>query len=285
MLATELWPVLIDVSQIETALLNIALNARDAMPRGGVLVIETTNIPAGDPGLPADVGSQDCVLVSLRDTGSGMSREVIERAFEPFFTTKEIGKGTGLGLSMVFGLVRQSGGTVRIRSRLHEGTTVQMYLPRTAEASASGSQTVAGAQAAESARILVVDDDPDVRWITAEDLREMGHTVTEADSGRAALAILERDEPCDLMVTDLIMTGLSGVDTARLARRTRPNLKVVFCSGYANLSQFDGDVGNEVLLKKPFRPNLLAEAVNTALRRARPNDASKIIPLRRNEPS
>jgi signal transduction histidine kinase/CheY-like chemotaxis protein len=285
MLATELWPVLIDVSQIETALLNIALNARDAMPGGGVLVIETANILAADPQRPAEVAGQDCVLVSLRDTGTGMSREVMERAFEPFFTTKEIGKGTGLGLSMVFGVVRQSGGTVRIRSRLREGTTVQIFLPRTVEAAALGSRAATRSPATESAHILVVDDDPDVRWITAEDLRELGYIVTEADSGRAALAILERDDPCDLMIVDLMMTGLSGADTARLARRTRPDLRVVFCTGYADLSRFEGELGNEVLLRKPFRADSLAEAVRNALRRVRPSDASKIVPLRRIEPS
>jgi signal transduction histidine kinase/CheY-like chemotaxis protein len=284
-LATDLWPVLIDVSQIETALLNIALNARDAMPGGGVLVIETANIPARDAELPPEVAGQDCVLVSLRDTGSGMSPEVIERAFEPFFTTKEVGKGTGLGLSMVFGVVRQSGGTVRIRSRLREGTTVQIYLPRTVETATLGSLPAARSQAAERAHILVVDDDPDVRWITAEDLREMGYIVTEADSGRAALAILERNDPCDLMIVDLVMTGLSGVDTARLARRTRPDLKVLFCSGYADLSRFEREVGNEVLLRKPFRPDILTEAVRTALCRVRPSEANKIVPLRRSEPS
>ena len=182
-LATDLWPVLIDVSQIETALLNIALNARDAMPGGGVLVIETANIPAGNPELPVEVAGQDCVLVSLRDTGTGMSREVIERAFEPFFTTKEIGKGTGLGLSMVFGVVRQSGGTARIRSRLREGTTVQIYLPRTVEVAAFASLPVSRRQATDNAHILVVDDDPDVRWIAAEDLRELGYILHRHGSG------------------------------------------------------------------------------------------------------
>jgi len=182
-LATALWPVLIDVGQIETAVLNVALNARDAMPGGGVLLIGTANIPAGDADLPAEIAVQDCVLVSLRDTGTGMSPEVIERAFEPFFTTKEVGKGTGLGLSMVFGVVRQSGGTVRIRSRLREGTSVQIYLPRTAEPAAFGSHSAVGLKAAERAHILVVVDDPDVRWITAEDLREIGYVVTEAEDG------------------------------------------------------------------------------------------------------
>ena len=282
-LTPELWLVLIDVSQIETALLNIALNARDAMPGGGVLLIETANIRAGDDELPAEVAGQDCVLVSLRDTGTGMSREVIDRAFEPFFTTKEIGKGTGLGLSMVFGVVRQSGGAVRIRSRLREGTTVQVYLPRSIEAAELGPPSAVQPGAAAGAHILVVDDDPDVRWITAEDLRELGYLVTEADSGRAALTILERDDPCDLMVVDLVMTGLSGVDAVRLARRTRPDLKVLFCSGYADMSRFEEGVANELLLKKPFRRDALAQAVRTALQQVAQSDKDNIVPLRRSE--
>ena len=137
-MASELWPVLVDTGQIETALLNVALNARDAMPGGGMVLIETANIRATSEELPEEVAGQDCVLVSVRDTGTGMSPEVLERAFEPFFTTKEVGKGTGLGLSMVFGVVRQSGGTVRIRSRLGEGTTVQIYLPRAIETATFG---------------------------------------------------------------------------------------------------------------------------------------------------
>jgi signal transduction histidine kinase/CheY-like chemotaxis protein len=282
-LATALWPVLIDVGQIETALLNVALNARDAMPGGGVLLIETANIPAGDAELPTEIAGEDCVLVSLRDTGTGMSPEVIERAFEPFFTTKEIGKGTGLGLSMVFGVVRQSGGAVRIRSQPCEGTTVQIYLPRTIEPAAFGSHSAIGVQAAERAHILVVDDDPDVRWITAEDLRESGYIVTEADGGRAALAVLERDDPCDLMLVDLVMTGLTGVDTVRLARRARPDLKVLFFSGYADLSRFEKDIGKEVLLKKPFSRDTLAEAVRAALQAFSLSDANNIVPLRRGE--
>jgi signal transduction histidine kinase/CheY-like chemotaxis protein len=278
-LVADLWPALIDVSQIETALLNVALNARDAMPGGGVLLIETANIPAVDAELPTEIAGQDCVLVSLRDTGTGMSPEVIERAFEPFFTTKEIGKGTGLGLSMVFGVVRQSGGTVRIRSRLREGTTVQIYLPRTIKPRALGSHSAIDAEVAEMAHILVVDDDPDVRWITAEDLREIGYVVAEADGGRAALAILERDDPCDLMLVDLVMTGLTGVDTVRLVRRARPDLKVLFCSGYADMSRFEKDIGDEVLLKKPFRQDTLAEAVRAALQPVAASDTNNIMRL------
>lgn len=284
-LATELWPVLIDISQIETALLNIAINARDAMPGGGLLLIETANIRVGSGELPDELARQDCVLISLRDTGTGMSPEVIERAFEPFFTTKEIGKGTGLGLSMVFGVVRQSGGTVRIRSRLREGTTVQIYLPRAVEAVTPSPGRAMQTEALGRAHILVVDDDPDVLWITAEDLRGVGYVVAEAESGRAALALLEREDPCDLMVVDLVMPGLSGMDTARLARRSRPDLKVLFCSGYADLSGFEGDIGNDVLLKKPFKPETLAEAVRAALDRAFHREGDNVVRLRRGEQS
>jgi len=282
-LASELWPVLIDTGQIETALLNVALNARDAMPGGGMVLIETANISAMSGELPEEVVGQDCVLVSVRDTGTGMSPEILERAFEPFFTTKEVGKGTGLGLSMVFGVVRQSGGTVCIRSRLREGTTVQIYLPRAIETTASGAGRARPARAAAGFHILVVDDDPDVRWIMAQDLQEIGYAVTEADSGRAALAILERDAPCDLMVADLVMPGLSGLDTLRLARRTRPDLKVLFASGYADLSRFGGNLGNHTLLKKPFKLETLAEAVHTALQRDSPDGPNNVVPLRRDQ--
>ena len=277
-LAAELWPVLVDTGQIETALINIALNARDAMPAGGILLIETANILAKSEELPEELAGQDCVIVSMRDTGTGMSPEVVERAFEPFFTTKDIGKGTGLGLSMVFGVVRQSGGTVRIRSRLHHGTTVQIYLPRAKDAAIPSTRRAMPARATRGAHILVVDDDPDVNWVVAENLRELGYRVGEADSGRSALAMLERGDPCDLMVLDLMMPGLSGLETLRLARRTRPDLKVLFASGYAETLGLEDDLGQDVLLKKPFKPETLAEAVQTALQKVSRNN---VVPLRR----
>jgi len=229
--------------------------------------------------LPEEVAGRDCILVSLRDTGTGMTPEVIERAFEPFFTTKEIGKGTGLGLSMVFGVVRQSGGTVRIRSRLREGTTVEVYLPRAMKRAQIGSAYQPDVRVVGGARVLVVDDDPDVRWITAEEFREIGYTVTEADSGRTALAMLERDEPCDLMVVDVMMPGLSGADTVRLARRTRPALKALFIKGYADKSCFEGEFDNDVVLKKPFELETLVAAVRTALHPERDN----VVRLRREQ--
>jgi signal transduction histidine kinase/CheY-like chemotaxis protein len=259
-LAGELWPVEIDLGQIETALLNIAINARDAMPGGGILLFETANV--SDP-LPEEVAGRDCVLVSVHDTGTGMSPDVMERAFEPFFTTKEVGKGTGLGLSMVFGVVHQSGGAVRLRSELGRGTTVLIYLPRAAHAAlpAAGRAASAGAQSVAGARILVVDDDSAVRWVTVEYLREAGYRVVEADSGRAALTLLERSDPCDLVVMDHVMPGLSGKDTVSLARRARPELKVLFLSGYATL----GEAGGDTWLQKPFKAQTLADAVFRAL--------------------
>jgi signal transduction histidine kinase/ActR/RegA family two-component response regulator len=282
-LATNLWPVLIDTGQIETALLNVALNARDAMPGGGTMLIETANIRATSGELPEEVAGQDCVLVSVQDTGTGMSPEVLERAFEPFFTTKEIGKGTGLGLSMVFGVIRQSGGTVRIGSGLREGTTVQIYLPRVNATAASSVDRGRPAGTARGAHVLVVDDDPEVRWIIAQYLQEMGCVVTEAESGRAALAILEQNTPCDLMVTDLVMPGLSGLDTLRLARRDRPDLKVLFVSGYADLSRFGDNLSNQPLLKKPLKLETLAEAVQTALQAIPSNEPDNAVLLRRDQ--
>jgi len=259
-LASELWPVQIDVGQIETALLNIAINARDAMPGGGILLFETANVSE----CPLEeVAGRECVLVSVHDTGTGMSLDVVERAFEPFFTTKEVGKGTGLGLSMVFGVVHQSGGAVRLRSELGRGTTVLIYVPRAAHGAlpVAGSVASAGVQSGTGARILVVDDDAAVRWVTVECLREAGYRVAEADGGRAALTLLEREDPCDLVVMDHVMPGLSGRDTVRLARRDRPELKVLFLSGYAAWEEAGGDVW----LQKPFKTQALAEAVLRAL--------------------
>jgi PAS domain S-box-containing protein len=282
--ASELWQVLIDVNQIESALLNIAINARDAMPQGGTLLIETANVGAGSDELPDEMAGRDCVLVSLRDTGTGMGPEVIEHAFEPFFTTKEIGRGTGLGLSMVFGVVRQSGGAVRIHSRIREGTTVQIYLPRAIEAASPRSGGPTPVQPAGGAHILVVDDDPDVRWVTAECLRGIGHDVTEARNGGSALTILERGDPFDLLVMDLAMPGLSGAETVRLARRTRPDLKALFCTGYADVSRFEGETGGDVLLKKPFGPDALIETVQQALQRKPARGTGNVVRLRRGEP-
>jgi len=258
--SADLWPVLIDIGQLETALLNVAINARDAMPEGGTLLIKTANI---SDELPEEVVARECVLVSMGDTGTGMTTEVMERAFDPFFTTKEVGKGTGLGLSMVFGVVHQSGGAVRLRSRVGGGTTVLIYLPRAASAALSATEgpTPAGVRPGGGARILIVDDDAAVRGVTVECLREIGYTVMVADSGRAALTLLEGEDRCDLVVMDEVMPGLSGQDTVRIARRARPELKVLFLSGYAGC----GELGDDIWLQKPFKTRTLAKAVSRAL--------------------
>jgi PAS domain S-box-containing protein len=282
-LARSLWPIMIDPNQIETALLNIAINARDAMPSGGVLRIETANIHAGNDDLPQEVVGLDCVLVSMTDTGTGMSPEVIEHAFEPFFTTKEVGKGTGLGLSTVFGVVHQSGGAVRIRSRLGEGTTVEIYLPRASSAAIPAAEKTAPPRLPTSAgaRILVVDDDAAVRSVIVECLREIGHFVAEADTGRSALAILERSAPCDLVVIDQLMPGLLGTETVRLARLKRPELKVLFVTGYAD--KFEPEMTSDPLVMKPFKRASLAEAVGSALRQEHYNETGNVVPLSRPE--
>jgi CheY-like chemotaxis protein len=212
--------------------------------------------------LPREVAVRDCVLVSMSDTGTGMSPEVLKRAFDPFFTTKEVGKGTGLGLSMVFGVVHQSGGTVRLRSQIDIGTTALIYLPRAAGAcvSPTGSASSDG-EVGGDVRVLVVDDDPAVRELTAEHLRGFGYSTMEADSGKAALTLLELADRCDLVVMDEVMPGLSGRETARLARRARPDLKVLFLSGCAAPEAGD----DEIWLKKPFKRRTLADAVSKAL--------------------
>jgi PAS domain S-box-containing protein len=275
------WPTRVDTGQIETAILNIAINARDAMPSGGALLIETANIPASANGMPEEVVGHDCVLLSMSDTGTGMSPEVIEHAFEPFYTTKEVGKGTGLGLSTVFGVVRQSGGAVRIQSRIGEGTTVQIYLPRADSVTAlrAGDAISPRRRASGSGRILVVDDDAAVRWVTVECLRESGHFVAEADSGRAALEILERGDPCDLVVIDQLMPGLLGTETVRMARTKRPGLKVLFVTGYADKFELEG--GIDPLLMKPFGPTALAEAVQSILQHATHSGVGNVVPLAR----
>ena len=184
-----------------------------------------------------------------------------------------------MGLSMVFGIVRQSGGAVRIRSRIRKGTIVQIYLPRATLAAAPRSGRTRLGRPTGGARILVVDDDADVGWVTAECLRGIGHDVTEARSGGTALTILERGDPCDLLVMDLAMPGLSGAETLRLARRIRPGLRALFCTGYADVARFDGETVDDALLKKPFGPDALIEAVQRALQRKPASEPRSVVPF------
>jgi PAS domain S-box-containing protein len=278
-LMPELWPVLIDATQIEIAILNLAVNARDAMPLGGTVAIETRNIPAGREAVPSEIGDGDCVCLSVRDTGSGMSEEVLRAAVEPFFTTKEVGKGSGLGLSQVYGVVQQSKGGLVIDSRIGKGTSVSIYLPRAAGAAGAADEPpeeAAGRQ--ESGRVLIVDDDAAVREVAVQMLRQIGYGVAEADGGQAALDALARGETCDLAVIDIAMPGLDGIETARRARAISPDLRVLYMTGYTDPAGANRRTGNDPLLKKPFRLGDLREAVRRALRRAPPGHAARAAP-------
>ena len=262
----QMMPVLADPTQLELAVLNLAINARDAMPEGGQLHFATkVRRIDDDPDLDAD----NYIELSITDTGAGMPADVAARAFEPFFTTKEVGKGTGLGLSMVYGVARQSGGTARIESQPGEGTTVRLFF-RKAEA-VEGLATTSGTADEEGlgvpatrARVLVVDDDPDVRGFVVTSLEDMGYEVDEAADGAAALAAFRKGTP-DLVVLDYLMPGLSGADVAKAMREERPEQPILFVSGYSETDAIRAAAPGASLLPKPFRADVLGKAVRQAL--------------------
>jgi len=272
-LADGLWPTFADPNQLENALLNLALNARDAMPGGGKLVIETANVrlsKARVAALNEAVDPGDYVMISVADTGTGMDRATRERAFDPFFTTKAVGKGTGLGLSQVYGFARQSAGHVRIDSEIGKGATVRIYLPRSERISKPDAETstVGVARASAAQTILLVEDDEAVRAYAEQSLRELGYGVLEATNGVAALTTIESDERIDLLLTDIVMPG--GIDGRRLAEsaaRLRPGLGVLFMTGYApDAVVHQGPLdAREHLIAKPFSFAGLAAKVREAL--------------------
>jgi len=239
-LAADLPTTVVDPGQVENALLNLAINARDAMTKGGLLVIETSEaeIDADYVEAHTEAAPGRYVTLAVTDTGIGMTPEVRRRAFDPFFTTKGAGAGTGLGLSMVYGFLKQSDGHVQLYSEVGLGTTVRLYLPvRAAEAAAERHGPAPAAPARTGETILVVEDDARVRRVSVRRLRELGYDVIEADSGPAALAVLERGDPIDLLFTDVIMAGgMTGLDLAREAGERRPGLKTLLTSGYAEPS-------------------------------------------------
>jgi CheY-like chemotaxis protein len=266
-LSPELWSALVDPTHIEIAILNLAINSRDAMPVGGTLSIETNNLRGAADGVPGEIGDRECVCLSVRDTGIGMSEEVLRSAVEPFFTTKEPGKGSGLGLSQVYGMVRQSDGTLQIESRVGAGTAVHLYLPRAVVDGATVEKLRAEPTRPEvGGRILVVDDDSAVRDITSQMLRESGYAVVEAETGQAALEELARGETYDLVVIDVAMPGLNGVETVRLARKGSPALRALYITGYADGAGAELQTGGEPMLKKPFRLLELTMAVRDAIK-------------------
>ena len=258
-------PVMADPTQLEVAVLNLAINARDAMPGGGVLSFSSRPVHVHGQ---ADLEAGDYIELTIADTGVGMPPEVLERAFEPFFTTKEVGKGTGLGLSMVYGMARQSGGAARIESTLGQGTAVKLLFRKADEAITEAAPSIEEphyvARAPEPVSILVVDDDPDVRGFIVEALEEQGYRVREAADGREGIAEVERETP-DLIVLDFIMPGLSGADVARHALERRPDQPILFVSGYSETDAVKRIAPDAPLLAKPFRAEALQKAVRGAL--------------------
>lgn len=262
-----LWPAMIDPTQIELVILNLAINARDAMAVGGSLIVDTANVSRGQPERAEEPPAGDYVMVAVRDSGSGMTPEVLARVFEPFFTTKEVGKGSGLGLSQVFGLAKQSGGGVRIDSTPGVGTSVEVYLPRSdiePDRDCALRQPVDTADSA-GRQVLVVDDDNAVREVTSLLLAQLGYRVIEAGSGGAALEVLDQHEDIDLLVVDFAMPGMNGAEVAKEARARRPSLPILFVTGYADTAALS-DPGEEGVLRKPFREDELAAKLRSVLR-------------------
>jgi PAS domain S-box-containing protein len=266
-----LWQVEVDPNQLEAALLNLAVNARDAMPDGGKLTIETANSLLDEryAATHFEVTPGQYVVISVSDTGEGMSKEVMGRVFEPFFTTKDVGQGTGLGLSQVYGFVKQTGGHVKIYTEVGEGTTVKIYLPRLVakigDDPTEEPETVT--PAAGTHTVLVVEDDDDVRAHSVEILRELGYRVLEARDGPAALRLLERQDEVELLFTDVVLPAMNGRQLAEAARALRPSLKVLFTTGYARSAIVHSgklDLGMEVL-NKPFTYAALSAKVREML--------------------
>jgi PAS domain S-box-containing protein len=272
-LSEDAWSALADPSQLTTAILNLALNARDAMPHGGKLTLETRNVylDEGYASIHSDVAVGNYVMIAVSDTGTGVSPENLERVFDPFYTTKDIGKGTGLGLSMVFGFVKQSGGHVKIYSEVGHGTSVKIYLPR----SSGLPETASEAEASASVRggnetILIVEDDALVRKFVITQIASLGYGTLQAANAAEALKLVESGVPIDLLFTDVIMPGgMNGRQLVEIATKLRPALKVLFTSGYTeNAIVHHGRLDAGVLLlAKPYRKPELARMIRVALSR------------------
>jgi PAS domain S-box-containing protein len=275
MLEADIWPALIDPSQLSAALLNLALNARDAMADGGKLTLETGNVVLDESYAPSnpDVNPGAYVMIVVSDTGTGIAEGIRDKVFEPFFTTKEPGKGTGLGLSMVYGFVKQSGGHIKIYSEVGHGTTIRLYLPRAAEPAgqpADAAMPIAPV-ACGSESILVVEDDALVRDYVITQLASLGYSTLAASNGPEALHLIDEGAQFDLLFTDVIMPGMNGRQLSDEAMKRRPSVKVLYTSGYTENAilhhgRLDPDV---LLLAKPYRKSDLARMVRQAIEAAR----------------
>jgi PAS domain S-box-containing protein len=267
--AGDLWTAYTDANQLENALLNLAINARDAMPEGGRLTIETANVRLQEAYTSLHEGLQPgaYITVSVSDTGTGMSREVLAKAIDPFFTTKAMGEGTGLGLSMIYGFTKQSRGHMHIKSELGRGTTVTLFLPRAAQDAVRPSSTTVETPRGRGQTILVVEDDAVVRSILGDALKDLGYNVLQAPDARPAITLLESELGIDLMVSDVVLPHINGRKLAELARGMRPELKVLFVSGYAENATVRGDFlgAGMDMLSKPFSLDVLGAKVHAMI--------------------
>ncbi len=282
-LKSDLWQALVDPTQIELIILNLAINARDAMEVGGSLTVETKNLTLTDPpGRPEEPAPGDYVTLSVSDTGVGMTDEVLAHAVEPFFTTKEVGKGSGLGLAQVYGFAKQSGGGIRIDTRVGDGTSVSVYLPRAANEAVVEEMPPPGVirPVAGNQKILLVDDDSAVREVASSILQEAGYRVIEAGSGGAALDMIESEGDFELLVLDYAMPGMNGGEVARAVRQKRPALSILFVTGYADLDALK-DVGEDRIVQKPFRDDELVLKVQQAIGRPWAKLDGNVVALRR----
>jgi signal transduction histidine kinase/ActR/RegA family two-component response regulator len=270
MLDRQTAPALIDPSQLSTAILNLALNARDAMPHGGKLTLETRNVVLDENYARInDIASGDYVMIAISDTGEGMAPELLDKVFEPFFTTKEVGKGSGLGLSMVYGFVKQSNGHIKIYSEVGHGTTVKLYLPHAIGFATADTVVKSGGDPERGGEtILVVEDDPLVRQYVLTQVQSLGYTTLSASNGTEALAVIDSGKHIDLLFTDVIMPGsMNGRELAGAALRRRPDMRVLYTSGYTENAiihhgRLDAGV---LLLAKPYRRSDLATLIRAAL--------------------
>ena len=260
-----IWPIRVDRSQLESALVNLCVNARDAMPGGGKLTIDVRNCPADESSFSRPSAIEgDCVVISVVDTGTGMPPEVLQRVFEPFFTTKESGKGTGLGLSMVYGFVQQSGGDVQVESTSGEGTTIRLFLPRSQEvpdnkaAADDGALPILG----RGETVLVVEDDTNVRQVTVSTLESLGFNVKEAGSADEAIDILTSGQEIQILLSDVKMAGMTGLELARLVKEQWPSLGILLTSGYVEAEE---RVEEFEFIHKPFRASDLASKLQSLL--------------------
>ena len=267
--AKKLWPATVDPTQVDDALVNLAINARDAMPEGGTLSIETQNVALDEDYAAShvEVAPGDYVMLAVSDTGCGMTPDVIARAFEPFFTTKVEGQGTGLGLSQVFGWVKQSRGHIKIYSEVGHGTTVKLYLPRAGKQSAGKQAEAETVTPKGDEMILVVEDNPNVRKTVVRQLHDLGYKTVEAESGAQAMQLVKGGLAFDLLLTDVVMPGgITGYQLADQLRIDRPDLKVLFSSGYTELAAAGEDLARkDPLLSKPYRKQDLGRTIRAIL--------------------